>query len=60
MVRLTAARPEGPVPDVARLLEVFLEWTPDPVLRQSILVDNPGRPYGWPHPVLVDNPTRRY
>ena len=38
-------RPEGPVPDVARLLEVVLEWTPDPVPRRSILVDNPGRLY---------------
>jgi predicted TIM-barrel fold metal-dependent hydrolase len=39
-------RPEGPVPDAARLLEVFLDWTPDPALRQAILADNPRRLYG--------------
>jgi predicted TIM-barrel fold metal-dependent hydrolase len=38
-------RPEGPVPDAARLLEVFLDWTPDPALRQAILADNPRRLY---------------
>jgi predicted TIM-barrel fold metal-dependent hydrolase len=38
-------RPEGPVPDAARLLEVFLDWTPEPQ-RQAILVDNPRRLYG--------------
>jgi predicted TIM-barrel fold metal-dependent hydrolase len=38
-------RPEGPVPDAARLLAVFLEWTGDAGLRQAILVDNPGRLY---------------
>ncbi|HEX2197905.1 MAG TPA: amidohydrolase family protein [Burkholderiales bacterium] len=39
-------RPEGPVPDAARLLAVFLDWTPDPAQRQAILVDNPSRLYG--------------
>lgn len=38
-------RPEGPVPDAAHLLELFLDWTPDPALRQAILVDNPSRLY---------------
>jgi len=41
-------RPEGPVPDAARLLAVFLDWTPDPILRQAILVDNPARLYDFP------------
>jgi 2-pyrone-4,6-dicarboxylate lactonase len=40
-------RPEGPVPDAARLLAVFLDWT-TPVNRQAILVDNPARLYGFP------------
>jgi predicted TIM-barrel fold metal-dependent hydrolase len=38
-------RPEGPPPDAARLLAVFLEWTGDAALRQAILVDNPRRLY---------------
>ena len=38
-------RPEGPVPDAARLLRVFLDWTGDAGLRQAILVDNPRRLY---------------
>jgi predicted TIM-barrel fold metal-dependent hydrolase len=38
-------RPEGPAPDAARLLAVFLDWTGDPALRQAILVDNPTRLY---------------
>lgn len=38
-------RPEGPVPDAARLLAVFLEWTADAGLPQAILVDNPRRLY---------------
>jgi hypothetical protein len=33
-------RPEGPVPDAAHLLGVFLDWT-KPHQRQPILVDNP-------------------
>jgi len=38
-------RPEGPAPDAARLLAVFLDWTRDAGLRQAILVDNPSRLY---------------
>jgi predicted TIM-barrel fold metal-dependent hydrolase len=38
-------RPEGPVPDAANLVNVFLDWTRDPGLRQAILVDNPRRLY---------------
>jgi 2-pyrone-4,6-dicarboxylate lactonase len=38
-------RPEGPLPDAARLLAVFLDWTGDAGLRQAVLVDNPGRLY---------------
>ena len=38
-------RPEGPVPDAAHLLNLFLDWTPQPALRQAILVDNPSRLY---------------
>ena len=41
-------RPEGPVPDAARLLQVFLDWTPQPNLRQAILADNPARLYDFP------------
>jgi len=40
-------RPEGPVPDAAHLLGVFLDWT-KPHQRQPILVDNPERLYGFP------------
>jgi 2-pyrone-4,6-dicarboxylate lactonase len=40
-------RPEGPVPDAQRLLDVFLEWTPSATLRQAILVDNPARLYDF-------------
>lgn len=38
-------RPEGPVPDAAHLLDLLLDWTPQPALRQAILVDNPSRLY---------------
>jgi predicted TIM-barrel fold metal-dependent hydrolase len=41
-------RPDGPVPDAARLLDVFLDWTKDPAHRQAILVDNPARLYDFP------------
>ncbi len=37
-------RPEGPVPDAQRLLDVFCDWTPA-AARQRILVDNPARLY---------------
>jgi 2-pyrone-4,6-dicarboxylate lactonase len=42
-------RPDGPVPDAARLLQVFLGWTPDPA-RKAILADNPARLYDFPAP----------
>jgi len=42
-------RPDGPVPDAARLLQVFLDWTPEPA-RQAILADNPARLYDFPAP----------
>ena len=41
-------RPEGPVPDAQRLIDVFLEWTPAPAVRQAILTDNPARLYDFP------------
>ncbi len=41
-------RPEGPVPDAARLIQVFLDWTPEAGKRQAILVDNPARLYDFP------------
>ena len=40
-------RPEGGVPDAARLLEVFLDWT-DEQARERILTRNPARLYGFP------------
>jgi predicted TIM-barrel fold metal-dependent hydrolase len=42
-------RPEGPVPDAARLLQIFLDWTPDVRRRQMILADNPARLYDFPN-----------
>jgi predicted TIM-barrel fold metal-dependent hydrolase len=41
-------RPEGPPPDAADLVRVFLEWTPAERERQAILVDNPARIYDFP------------
>jgi 2-pyrone-4,6-dicarboxylate lactonase len=41
-------RPEGPVPDAQRLIDVFLDWTPGAALRQAILTDNPARLYDFP------------
>ncbi|HET7848289.1 MAG TPA: amidohydrolase family protein [Pseudolabrys sp.] len=41
-------RPDGPPPDAARLLQVFLDWSPEPALRQAILANNPERLYGFP------------
>jgi predicted TIM-barrel fold metal-dependent hydrolase len=41
-------RPEGPVPDAKKLLDLFLDWTPQAALRQAILVDNPARLYDFP------------
>ncbi len=41
-------RPEGPTPDAADLVRIFLEWTPADRDRQAILVDNPARLYDFP------------
>jgi len=41
-------RPEGPVPDAAALLRIFLDWTPDPEIRAHILSRNPARLYDFP------------
>ena len=41
-------RPEGPVPDAKRLLDVFLDWTPNAQNRQAILSHNPTRLYDFP------------
>ena len=40
-------RPEGPVPDAKRLLDVFCDWT-SAANRQAILSDNPARLYDFP------------
>jgi 2-pyrone-4,6-dicarboxylate lactonase len=37
----------GPMPDVAGLLGRFLEWTPDPAVRQRILASNPASLFGF-------------
>lgn len=41
-------RPEGPTPDAARLLQIFLDWTPRESDRRAILSDNPARLYDFP------------
>jgi predicted TIM-barrel fold metal-dependent hydrolase len=41
-------RPEGPVPDAARLLQIFLDWTPREKDRQAVLAQNPARLYDFP------------
>ena len=41
-------RPEGSAPDAARLLQVFLDWTPDEDKRRTILASNPARLYDFP------------
>lgn len=35
----------SPAPDAGRLLDLFLDWTPDKATHQRILVDNPARLY---------------
>jgi D-galactarolactone isomerase len=35
------------LPDDAMLLDLLLDWAPDPVVRQRILVDNPATLYGF-------------
>ena len=34
-------------PDAGHLLDLFAGWTPDEALRRAILVENPGRLYGF-------------
>jgi len=36
------------MPNDGDLLDALMEWAPDPVLRNRILVDNPARLYGFP------------
>jgi predicted TIM-barrel fold metal-dependent hydrolase len=36
-----------PAPEAGLLLDQFIEWVPDETLQQRILVDNPGRLYGF-------------
>ncbi|MDN3516288.1 amidohydrolase family protein [Aquisalimonas lutea] len=36
-----------PVPDDGALIDAFFRWVPDAAIRQKILVDNPGRLYGF-------------
>ena len=45
------AKPEGKwsaQEHAGHLLDLFNEWTPDPVVRRKILADNPTRLYGFP------------
>jgi predicted TIM-barrel fold metal-dependent hydrolase len=37
----------NPRPEAGLLLDQFLEWVPDTVARQRVLVDNPARLYGF-------------
>ena len=37
-----------PMPNDADLLDLLLQWAPDPALRQRILVDNPAELFGFP------------
>lgn len=37
-----------PMPNDADLLDLFLEWEPDPAVRKRILVDNPAELFGFP------------
>lgn len=36
------------MPDDGKLIDLFMEWTPDAALRKTILVTNPERLYGFP------------
>jgi predicted TIM-barrel fold metal-dependent hydrolase len=40
-------RMQGNEPDVSDLLQVLLDWIGDPDIERSILVDNPGRLFGF-------------
>jgi predicted TIM-barrel fold metal-dependent hydrolase len=51
-------RPEGPIPDAARLLQVFLDWTPGQN-RHAILVENPARLYDFPAAKTLGGIARR-
>jgi 2-pyrone-4,6-dicarboxylate lactonase len=37
----------SPAPDAGRLLDLFLDWTPDTATQRRILVDNPARLYNF-------------
>ena len=37
-----------PMPNDADLLDLLLEWEPDPAVRKRILVDNPAELFGFP------------
>ena len=37
-----------PMPNDADLLDLLLDWAPDPADRQRILVDNPAERFGFP------------
>lgn len=37
----------GPMPNVGDLLDVLVDWAPDPAVRNAILVDNPHALYGF-------------
>jgi len=39
--------PGVPVPDDALMLDMLLDWAPDEIIRNKILVDNPARLYGF-------------
>jgi predicted TIM-barrel fold metal-dependent hydrolase len=41
-------RIEGDMPDAGRLLNLFVQWTPDAEMRRRILAANPARLYGFP------------
>jgi predicted TIM-barrel fold metal-dependent hydrolase len=51
-------RPEGPKPDAARLLQVFLDWTPQEKTRQAVLAANPAKLYDFPAPRGTDPDAR--
>jgi 2-pyrone-4,6-dicarboxylate lactonase len=36
-----------PMPNVGELLDVLADWVPDDAIRHRVLVDNPGRLYGF-------------
>lgn len=36
------------MPNDADLLDLLLDWAPDPAHRQRILVDNPAELFGFP------------